>query len=121
MAEVSLTKILFVVTWNILSIAVTSGSDGNLVNHNFNASSFARPLNFAGSDLIYLSELPLEQLLHLKKSINELKQMSSPIAQDERDERDDLLENRMLSDDHMFGQKLKKSALALTDEKKFER
>lgn len=121
MAKASLIKILFIVGLNILSVAVTRSDVSNLMNHNVNSSSYASPLNFAGSDLIYLSELPLEQLLHVKKAINELKQMNFPELQEDNDRSHDLLENRMLSDDQMFGSKLRKSAMALTDEKKIER
>lgn len=121
MAKVSLKQILFVIGWNILSVAFSSGDFSNLMNHHVNARSYARPLNFAGSDLIYLSELPLEQLLHVKKAINELKQMNFPNLQEESIRRHDLLENRMISDDQTFGSKLGKSALAFTDEKKIDR
>lgn len=34
------------------------------------------PMNFAKNDLLYLSELPLEQLLKVKKSIDEIQQVN---------------------------------------------
>jgi hypothetical protein len=40
------------------------------------STTHSEPMNFAKSDLLYLSELPLEQLLKVKKSIDEIQQVS---------------------------------------------
>ena len=37
------------------------------------------PMNFAKNDLLYLSELPLEQLLKVKKSIDEIQQVNQRV------------------------------------------
>lgn len=39
-------------------------------------STHSEPMNFAKNDLLYLSELPLEQLLKVKKSIDEIQQVN---------------------------------------------
>jgi hypothetical protein len=45
-------------------------------HHKPSTHHHSEPMNFAKSDLLYLSELPLEQLLKVKKSIDEIQQVS---------------------------------------------
>lgn len=106
----------------LLIIATSRGLNaivhgGNLMNHNVNSSFFDRPLNFADGELMSLSELPLESLLKIKKSMNELRQ-TSYVDDDDLKVEDDVIENRVhLQMRPIFTDpKLKKSALALTEE-----
>jgi hypothetical protein len=42
-------------------------------------NAHSEPLNFAQRDLLFLSEMPLEQLLKVKKSIDEIQQASRQV------------------------------------------
>lgn len=111
---------------SLFLVSTASGKNENFNNYKINSSLLARTVNFGGNDFLYLSELPLEKLLQVKKSLDELKQQTS--YSDYRKDsgvEDDLLESRMMNSDvayaSMFGSEPKKSAMALVEEKKLKR
>lgn len=112
MTKLSVIALLFIVVTGLVQSIV---NDANLLNHSVN---FSTPINIVDSDLMSLSELPLEQLLKIKKSMRELRQAAfldeSQDANDDEEE-EEALESRMM--DNSPG----KSALALTDEHKINR
>lgn len=100
----------------LLNISFLNGNEkSNIIQGiNFNSS----PLSF----LENLSELPLENLLKLKKSVNELKQTNFSVFQND-DVWDEDVESRI--DNTVptitLDKKLLKNIMALTDEKKIVR
>lgn len=61
--------IAFVNFWLAVAIA---DSDNNFSNHHVNRSLPTRPTNFLQNDLQHLSELPIEKLLKVRKSLTDL-------------------------------------------------
>lgn len=124
MAKYLLTVVLIIIL-NIFQSSVASEKNENLINHNINSTSLARPVKFMGNDLLYLSELPLEKLLQVKKSLDILKRTSYATYREDNEVEEDLLESRMMSDKpaftSMFGSKPKKSAMASVDDSKIVR
>lgn len=89
-------------------------SSENFINHHSEQNmSTRRPWRFEEDDLTTLSELPLEKLLKVKKSINDLR--SSRAQAEVRDER---VENRENFENQLFHPP---GTMALVDEKKIVR
>lgn len=117
--------VIFMTSLSLFLVSTASEKNENFNNYNkINSTLLARTVNFGGNDFLYLSELPLEKLLQVKKSLDELKQQTSYSAY-RKDSEDVLLESRMIKSDvayaSMFGSEPKKSAMALVDEKKLKR
>ena len=117
-------KVLF---WSILLthiiVSLTrDNSDNNLSNHEMN-SSLKHPLSFVNN----LSELPLEELLKVKKSLHELRQTNFPENSDDNHEpHEESLESRMTDRRNFFSSSLQErnygnGVAALTDDKEFRR
>lgn len=69
-----------------------------------NAHSEQQSLNFAQRDLLFLSEMPLEQLLKVKKSIDEIQQASRQVYENHKYEpiystAGTTLESRIINDE----------------------
>lgn len=93
------------------------------VNNNLTTQSpittHSVPMNFAKNDLLYLSELPLEQLLKVKKSIDEIQQVSRHADTNDDDDQhhpigvveelksteDAVLESRIINDYNLENEK----------------
>lgn len=103
-------------------VATTSeNNEGNLSNHEMN-SNFKHPLSFVND----LSELPLEKLLQVKKSLYELKQTNFQENDSENNEpQEESLESRTVDDGNFFsnlhGRNFGKGVAALTDDKGLKR
>lgn len=54
---------------------ISTNNDENLINLTNAHSAAPQSLNFEKSNLLFLSEMPLEQLLKVKKSIEEIQQV----------------------------------------------
>lgn len=96
-------------------------NEGNLSNHEMN-SNFKHPLSFVNE----LSELPLEKLLQVKKSLYELKQTNFQENDSENNEpQEESLESRTIDDGNFFsnlhGRNFGKGVAAFTDEKQLKR
>lgn len=113
MAKQSVITLLFIVITGVVQSIV---NDENFLNHSVNDA----PISIVNSDLMSLSELPLEQLLKIRKSMRELRQatfQSEP--KDAYEEEEDTMESRMM--ESAPDTAMKKTALALTDEQKINR
>lgn len=96
--------------------------DNNLSNHEMN-SSFKHPLGFVND----LSELPLEKLLKVKKSLSELRQTN--FLENEEDNNqgayEESLESRMIDGGNFYSnlheRKFANGVAAFTDDKNFRR
>lgn len=103
--------ILFVVV-SVAEDLHASDFDENLMNHNNNSSD--PQLSFINKNLLSLSELSLDQLLKVQRSLNELRQTNEVSRNQE--ENDDVLESRMMNSEnerlfnHFPHPKLKKEA-----------
>jgi hypothetical protein len=106
---------LLVTSLVIFNTRIRAQTSSNLINHEMNFEASARPFHFIENDLTALSELPLEKLLKVKKSLNELKQVKFNVENVDNEER---MESRII---HENGNLRRKSALALTDEHMFNR
>lgn len=79
------------------------------------------PMNFAKNDLLYLSELPLEQLLKVKKSIDEIQQVNQRadehpigVVEETGTTESSLMESRIINDSNFGNDKRRQnSALPL--------
>jgi hypothetical protein len=87
-----------------------------------NEESFERkPLPFAENELLYFAELPFEELLKIKKTLNDLKN-SKNNDQSEGNEFESFSESRMNFDTRDSGEKIsKQSALRSLDGGKIQR
>lgn len=111
------TLITLLVVISVAEDLLASDFDEHLTNHNINSSD-PGPLSFINNkNLLSLSELPLDQLLKVQRSLNELRQTNVvPNNQDENDLAEDVLESRMMNSEteRIFTyhplQKLKKEA-----------
>lgn len=117
-------KVLFwsiLLTHIIVSLA-RDNSDNNLSNHEMN-SSLKHPLSFVND----LSELPLEELLKVKKSLHELRQTNFPEdGGDNHEAHEESLESRMIDRGNFFNSNLQErnygnGVAALTGDKEFRR
>lgn len=113
MAKILITFFVFI---SVAKDSHASDFDENLTNHNINSSG-PGPLSFINKNLLSLSELPLDQLLKVQRSLNELRQTNVvPHNQDEIDLPDDVTESRMMNSEterlftHFHHPKLKKEA-----------
>lgn len=93
MAKILIT--LFVVV-SVAKDLHASDIDENLMNHNINSSD--PQLSFINKNLLSLSELPLDQLLKVQRSLNELRQTN--VVPDNQEENDDVLESRMMNSEN---------------------
>lgn len=109
------------ITVLLIVLKCSKGSDDNHSNHNVNSTTFAKSINFAGNDLLYLSELPLEQLLKVKKSLRELRQTSSPAYLGDNEFSGDVLESRMIGGGNFFQQQPKSNALPLNADQRINK
>lgn len=101
----------------LIALKYSSGNDENLLNHNVNSTTLASSLNFAGNDLLFLSEMPLEQLLKVKKSLGELRQPGEFAAYHGDNElKEDVLESRMIGVGNFFQPQMKPSALTFNED-----
>lgn len=106
--------------WSIVIaciVSITSGSnDNDLSNHEMN-SSFKHPLSFVND----LSELPLEKLLQVKKSLYELKQTNFHENDGNNEPEEESLESRMIDSGNFFsnlhGRNFGRGVEAFTDDK----
>lgn len=62
----------FIALVNFWRVVAMTESENNFSNHHVNQSSSTRPRHFLGDDLQHLSELPIEKLLKVRKSLNDL-------------------------------------------------
>lgn len=82
-------------------ILITSSFIKNSVSHSRDSNtSFDAPDSFMENDLSFLSELPIEKLLKVKKSINELKHAKFK-AENGENELFEAKESRMSNDDNL--------------------
>lgn len=98
-------------------VSITSGSnDNDLSNHEMN-STFKHPLSFVND----LSELPLEKLLQVKKSLYELKQTNFHENDGDNEPQEESLESRMIDSGNFFsnlhGRNFGKGVEAFSDDK----
>lgn len=106
----------------LIIVKCLSASDEYLSNHNVNSTAFARSLSFAGNELLYLSELPLEQLLKVKKSLGELRQASVPAYHGDNELKEDVLESRMIGGGGgNFFQQQQPNALTLNEDQRINK
>jgi hypothetical protein len=83
-----------------LNFAMNGGANNEgLIDHFSNSSTtHSQPMNFENNNnLLFLAELPLEQLLKVKKSIEELQQLNGPENNEIMTET--TLESRAIDDD----------------------
>lgn len=109
--------IIALLSLHFMQIPIANGKNANSFNHNINSTSNARSVKFVENELLYLSELPLEKLLQVEKSLQELKHICEYSGPTE----DSLLSSRMLDDEVGFRPDLQKKAITLVDEKKINR
>lgn len=87
-------------------------------------NAHSEPLNFVQRDLLFLSEMPLEQLLKVKKSIDEIQQASRQVYSNHNYEKPPIdttagtaLESRIINDDpikhELGGGRVQSSAMPL--------
>lgn len=111
-----MTKALIIVlAVSVNFMQISYGNEENLANHNLNSTAFSRPMNFLDNDLLFLSELPLEKLLKVRKSLNELKQASFEVNRQNYD--DESLQSRMIDERNFFGARTTKGGLMGQDDK----
>jgi len=67
---------MLLVALMMLAAAATAASANNSIKHSINSTQ-PQPLNFMESDLLFLSELPLNELLKVRKSIEEIQQTNA--------------------------------------------
>lgn len=116
-------KIILLIVLNVFKILIVGGSDVKFMIDRDNSTLLNRPgIKFMKNNLLYLSELPLEKLLQVKNSLNELREQTS---QEDYNIEDDFLESRMLNDEvaysSMFGSESRKSGNTLAENKKINR
>lgn len=90
--KIHLKFIAFVYFWHAVAIA---GSENNFSNHHVNRSLSTRPNSFLENDLQHLSELPIEKLLKVRKSLTDL--IESKFDVHPMSELDDM-QSRMIDD-----------------------
>jgi hypothetical protein len=106
---------------SIVSFATGEG-DNNLSNHEMN-SSFKHPLSFVND----LSELPLEKLLKVRKSLLELRQTNFLENEEDnhRGAHEESLESRMIDGGNFYSNLHERNfgngVAAFTDDKNFKR
>lgn len=70
---------------------------------------------------MYLSELPLDQLLKVKKSLGELKQLSESAYHGDNELNEDVLESRMIGGGNFFQSLVKPNALTLNEDQRIHK
>ena len=77
--------IIIILVLNSWNSRINANSNVNDRNENFMKllENSSQPLNFIANDLIFLSELPLDKLLKVKKSIEEIQRVKSVDENDE--------------------------------------